>query len=285
MVRLTAQQKKFYQDNGYLHLKNVFSKQELDTVIDEYNKLFKRKNEEQIENSWVGSNETNRINNTPFTVKGVHNLQYHNAIFGKVLYNENLLDALEDIMGPDIMLHHTKAHFKPPEKGAEYPMHQDYHYFPYEKDSPVAAFINLDPADYSNGGLCVYPGSHKLGPQEDFGAKEGNFHWLDKKKFPVEKATPVVAERGDVIIFHYLLIHGSPLNRSDRPRRMLLAQFVTPDDKPIGVQNMFPGFGWMMRGTNYSKDASVSTQWTDLSGQKLYHNRHEAKDLNKIKCP
>lgn len=59
---------------------------------------------------------------------------------------------------------------------------QDYHYFPFEKDSLVAAFLHLDPANPENGGLFVYPGSHKLGPQEDVGAREGNFHYLDQVK-------------------------------------------------------------------------------------------------------
>lgn len=44
----------------------------------------------------------------------------------------------------------------------------------------VAAFLHLDAAGPNNGGLCVYPGSHKLGPQEDVGAKESNFHYVDQ---------------------------------------------------------------------------------------------------------
>lgn len=59
-------------------------------------------------------------------------------------------------------------------------LHQDYHYFPYEKDSMVAAFLHLDAADPQNGGLFVYPGSHKLGPLEDYGAKVGEFHYVDQ---------------------------------------------------------------------------------------------------------
>jgi phytanoyl-CoA hydroxylase len=44
---------------------------------------------------------------------------------------------------------------------------KDYHYFPYEKDSMVAIFVHLDDTNVENGGLAVFPGSHKLGPQED----------------------------------------------------------------------------------------------------------------------
>ena len=46
-------------------------------------------------------------------------------------------------------------------------MHQDYHYFPYEKNSMIAIFVHLDDSDVENGGLAVFPGSHKMGPLKD----------------------------------------------------------------------------------------------------------------------
>ncbi|KAG6453236.1 probable alpha-ketoglutarate-dependent hypophosphite dioxygenase [Manduca sexta] len=262
MTRLTEEQKQFYQDNGYIVVKNVLTEQELAEITEQYDKLFRRKNQEKMESSWVGSDENDRKNDGEMTVKGIHNLQYHHAVFSKFLFNENLLDALEDVMGTEnIVLHHTKCHYKPPEKGAAYPMHQDYHYFPYKKDSMVAAFLHLDAANLENGGLVVYPGSHKLGPQEDIGAKEGNFHYVDQKKFPIEGATPVIAARGDVVIFSYLLVHGSPPNLSTRPRRMMLLQAAAADDQPIGQQPLRPGQGWLLRGVNVDRDASISKRF------------------------
>ena len=67
-----------------------------------------------------------------------------------------------------------KAHLKPPGTGAPFPMHQDYGYFPFKNDSMVAAFIHLDDSDPDNGGLAVYPGSHKIGPLEDKGKQINN---------------------------------------------------------------------------------------------------------------
>lgn len=87
------------------------------------------------------------------------------------------------------------------------------------------------------------------------------FSGLLQKKWPYEKATPVIAERGDVVIFSYLLVHGSTPNLSDRPRRMFLAQFAAADDKPIGDQRQQPGYGWVLRGANLDKDAATSKQF------------------------
>lgn len=63
----------------------------------------------------------------------------------------------------------------------------------------VAAFIHLDAASPKNGGLFVYPGSHKLGPLEDFGPKEGsNFHYVDQAR--ATKHYYVNSDINDVII-------------------------------------------------------------------------------------
>ncbi|CAH0593989.1 unnamed protein product [Chrysodeixis includens] len=262
MGRLTQEQKDFYKNNGYIILKNVLLEEDLSAITEEYDKLFARKNQEKMESSWVGTDADDRKNASEFTVKGIHNLQYHHAVFSSFLFNKDLLDALEDVMETDnIILHHTKAHLKPPEKGAAYPMHQDYHYFPYEKDSMVAAFLHLDAAGPDNGGLFVYPGSHKLGPQRDVGAIESNFHYVDQAKFSLENATPVIADRGDVVVFSYLLVHGSPANRSRRPRRMLLLQAAAADDTPLGDQPLRPGQGWLLRGVNVNRDASISKRF------------------------
>ncbi|KAJ8713780.1 hypothetical protein PYW08_007400 [Mythimna loreyi] len=262
MGRLTQEEKTFYKENGYILLKDVLSEEELNAISEEYDKLFARKNQEKMESSWVGSDADDRKSDATLTVKGIHNLQYHHAVFNSFLFSSKLLDALEDIMETgNIVLHHTKAHLKPPEIGAAYPMHQDYHYFPYQNDSMIAAFLHLDAAGPDNGGLFVYPGSHKLGPQEDVGAKETNFHYVDQTKFSLEKATPVVADRGDVVVFSYLLVHGSPGNTSRRPRRMLLLQAAAAHDRPLAQQPPRPGQGWLLRGVNFDRDASISKRF------------------------
>lgn len=72
-----------------------------------------------------------QIINIPYLqVKGVHNLQNHHAVFGQFMSNPVLLDYLEDIMETkNIMLHYTKALYKPPQNGADIPMHQVNNYY------------------------------------------------------------------------------------------------------------------------------------------------------------
>ncbi|XP_063240666.1 LOW QUALITY PROTEIN: phytanoyl-CoA dioxygenase, peroxisomal-like [Bacillus rossius redtenbacheri] len=255
---LKKEQVQFYRDNGFIKLENVFSDAEFEVISREYDKVFERKKSQNLEATWKGDIVRKETQNKEVSVLSIHNLQYHSSVFTDVITHRRLLDAVQDATGmSDILLHHTKAHVKPPEKGAPFPMHQDYHYFPFKKHSMVAVFIHMDDTTPENGGLAVYPGSHKLGPLEDKGTEiDGmKYHYVDQERFPLSKATPVLARKGDVLIFSYLLVHGSYINSSEKERRMLLIQLMSADDEPLSQTNSTPAQGLVLRGENVGKDA------------------------------
>jgi len=125
----------------------------------------------------------------------------------------------------------------------------------------VAVFIHLDDTDSDNGGLAVFPGSHLLGPQEDKGSVPG-WHYVDQELFSIEKATPLKAiKKVQVVIFSYLLIHGSYPNSSDRIRRMLLFQMMAAEDEKLKQSHQSPCQGMVLRGRNVKADASIKKRF------------------------
>lgn len=190
----------------------------------------------------------------------------HSGVFTKLITNEKLLDALEDVLETsDILLHHTKAHVKPPEKGAPYLMHQDYPYFPHKNHTMLAVFLHLDDTTPENGGLAIYPGSQKLGPLPDRVLIDDNgdsYHYVDPDKYPLSNATPISAKKGEIIMFSYLLLHGSYLNLSSRPRRMFLMQVRAADDEPIKDVHKSPCQGLVLRGKNTLRSANMLNRFT-----------------------
>ncbi|KAJ9589695.1 hypothetical protein L9F63_017101 [Diploptera punctata] len=258
---LTKEQVQFYRDNGFIKLSGIFTDEEVKEISDAYDELFARKRGQELQAAWEGDEMKKAAKQEPVVVLSIHNLQFHSAEFTRLITNKNLLDAMEDLMEtPNILLHHTKAHLKPPENGAPYLMHQDYHYFPFKKHTMVAAFINLDDSSPENGGLAVYPGSHKLGPLKDVGVIEKGeaYHY---KEYPISKATPIYAKKGDVVVFSYLLLHGSYLNKSERVRRMFLLQLMGADDDPTVDTHRSPAQGLVLRGKNVRRDASMATRF------------------------
>lgn len=102
----------------------------------------------------------------------------------------------------------------------------------------VAAFVHMDDSDKENGGLYVFPGSHKNGPLKDV-SPNPDFHYMEPSLFPVEKGYTVNAKKGQVLIFSYLTVHASYPNTSSRTRRMLLIQVCRQKHKCILFKQVF----------------------------------------------
>ncbi len=254
---LSPQQVQFYRENGYLLVKSVFTREEAQYLREEAHALIHRLAEVYSENGinamWGSAR---KITDLPAQLLHCHNAQYHSAAFARLMLDPRLTDRIADLIGENIQLHHTKLFIKPPEKGAPFPMHQDYPYFPHEKHTMLAAIVHFDDAPIEKGCVCVVPGSHKLGPLEH--NPEGGWH-LPVDQYPLESAVPVPAEAGDVVIFSYLTIHGSGVNTSHEARTTLLIQMRDPTDHPTVLTHLSRGQGIMLRGIDPEADAGPNT--------------------------
>ncbi|MFC4775519.1 phytanoyl-CoA dioxygenase family protein [Paenibacillus sp. GCM10023252] len=242
-VKVDAQ---FYNENGYLLVKGVFSPEEVAEMREAVERVIQKAAATKYDRShaWQGDflppEELKKL-----VLKGFHDVHYHEAVFTRALSHPNMTAVLTELIGPNVQLHHSKMLVKPPERGAAFPMHQDYPYFPHARHSMLAASMHLDDSDLENGCLSVIPGSHKQGPLPHVGA-----HYLNHKEYPLSLGTPCPAQAGDVLFFNYLTIHGSDVNRSERPRRNVLFQYRDPADLPINDEHVNWGQGLMVAGEN-----------------------------------
>ena len=235
-----------YTEQGYLHVPDVFTSGQVaemrgavDAIV-ERAALAGRDQNHTWSGSWIDEEERAKL-----SLKGYHDLQYHDACFTRALCHPNMTEVLAAVIGPNVQLHHSKMLVKPPERGAPFPMHQDYPYFPHTKHTVLAASVHLDDTDEENGCLYVVPGSHRLGA---LAASDGDDHHLDADEYPLERGTPVPAKAGDVLFFNYLTVHGSGVNHSTRTRRNVLFQYRDPTDLPRKAQHVNWGQGLMVLG-------------------------------------
>jgi ectoine hydroxylase-related dioxygenase (phytanoyl-CoA dioxygenase family) len=250
---LTPDEVAFYRENGYLLAKGVFTREEAAYLRAEGHALIQRLLEVGAQGTrFEGWGSAAKVTDLPRELLHCHNVQYHSAAFSRLIVDPRLTDRVADLIGPNVQLHHTKLFIKPPEKGAPFPMHQDYPYFGHEKHTMMAAIIHFDDAPLEKGCVRVVPGSHKLGPLEHL--REGGHH-LPVERFPVADATPCPAEAGDVLFFTYLTIHGSGVNTSQEARTTLLVQMRDPTDHPTVLTHLSRGQGMMLRGIDPEADA------------------------------
>jgi ectoine hydroxylase-related dioxygenase (phytanoyl-CoA dioxygenase family) len=239
---LSDEQKRFFDDNGYVVVRGVFTKAECAAWRAELHELSTRLTtlRGEINATWPSVAGQGTVN------RHCHDVQFHVASMTRLICDPRFTAPLQSIIGPNVQLHHTKMFIKPPEKGSPFPLHQDYHYFPHQRDSMLAAVVHFDDATIEKGCIRVVPGSHKLGALKPAAGVHDNS--LPTDRFPIESAVPCEAATGDVLIFSYLTIHGSGINRSPEHRTTMLVQVRDPEDQPKVESHLSQGQGMMLAG-------------------------------------
>ncbi|MDX1931362.1 MAG: phytanoyl-CoA dioxygenase family protein [Capsulimonadales bacterium] len=245
----------FFVENGYYVAKGVYSPEEVRELDEDFDHIVRQLQDsgENINARWSGP-EMEKMDVGSLTVLHTHNVQQYSARWLRALLQPNFLSVAQAILGPDVILHHTKLFMKPPEIGAPFPMHQDWNYFPTEKDTMMAGIIHISEATDEMGCFRVYPGSHKFGR---VGGTSGQSESELLEKHPLSGSTPLEAEPGDVVFFHYFLIHGSMPNRSAKERKTVLVQLHAGDDA-VEEPNGHPNERLVLSGWNYRARRSAA---------------------------
>jgi non-heme Fe2+,alpha-ketoglutarate-dependent halogenase len=133
-----------------------------------------------------------------------------------------ILDVVEALIGPDILLFHTTVWFKGPESAGYVPWHQDATYFGLDPLEQVTAWVALTPSTRDNGCVQLLPGSHRSGqrPHRDQADQRAMLSRGQTLTDALDdsQAVDLVLAPGDVSFHHTLLMHRSAPNLSDKPR-------------------------------------------------------------------
>jgi len=161
-----------------------------------------------------------------------------------------VLDAVEGVMGPDILLlgSHFFCKYPAEERGERFvAWHQDVAYWGLEPPLAVSAWIAIDDADEANGCMRVIPGSQRLGLLVHAKAGQpGNLLSVNQAVPPElvdeARAVSVPLRAGQMSLHHGLLLHSSLPNRSNRRRCGLTLRYVPPAVKQVALNSL--GEAW-----------------------------------------
>ena len=141
-----------------------------------------------------------------------------------------LLDAVERVLGPDILAWNSVWFVKMPGDPTYISWHQDGAYWGLEPMEVLTAWVALGPATRANGCMRVLPGSHR-GPalkQRDTFAPDNALSRGQEIEVAVDEAQAVdlALEPGQMSMHHLWIVHGSDPNRSAVPRVGLAIRYV-----------------------------------------------------------
>ncbi|AEI94919.1 putative phytanoyl-CoA dioxygenase family protein [Roseobacter litoralis Och 149] len=147
-----------------------------------------------------------------------------------------ILDVVEGILGPDIMIYAVEFFIKEPRTNQIVSMHQDLTYWGLGAiDGLVTAWLSLSPATPASGCMDFVRGSHKnaILPHEDTFAENNLLSRGQEVQVDVADAdkVPIEIHPGQISLHHGLTIHGSGPNTTDDRRIAAVIRYCTPDVK------------------------------------------------------
>jgi len=226
---ISAAQREFFDQNGYVIVSNLFSKEEANYYLDYYMEL---RNDER-----AGADRRIRDPKKKDPLLEFPRLmQMHrwDEVTLNWLLDPRINQCLTALLDREPLAVQTMHYFKPP-KARGQALHQDNYYLRVQPGTCMAAWMALDRCDEVNGCLQVVPGSHTwpILCTEQANTKAS---FTDVTvPIPADVApVPVKLKQGDVLFFNGSLVHGSFPNRSrTRFRRSLIGHYIEGDSEKV----------------------------------------------------
>ena len=202
MTYLSSNQLKQYESEGFVSSINIFSKDEAKKIRNEI---------EMIEKEIPGELEKS----------GRYNAHLISPLLDEVTHNPKILDAVQSLIGKNILVCGTTLFIKNPNEKGFVSYHQDAKYIGLEPHNWVTAWVAITDSNEHNGCMRMWAGSHKENlKQHDQKFNERNLLTRGQtiNDVPVDETTSLVLTAGQMSLHHPTVVHGSELNNSDDRR-------------------------------------------------------------------
>ena len=222
MSYLSSNQLKQYNDEGFVSPINIFSKEKAKEIRNEI-ELIENKIPNELEKS------------------GRYNAHLISPLLDEVTHNSKILDAVQSLIGENILVCGTTLFIKNPNEKGFVSYHQDAKYIGLEPHNWVTAWVAITDSNEKNGCMRMWSGSHKDNLKEhDQKFNEGNLLTRGQtvKNVPKDETTPLVLEAGQMSLHHPTVVHGSELNKSnDRRIGFVIQSYIGTNVKQVLGKN------------------------------------------------
>lgn len=149
-----------------------------------------------------------------------------------LVHDDGLLDAVEDVLGPNILCWASAFFTKEAHDDGFVSWHQDSTYWGLSTPEVTTAWVALSPSTSENGCMRVIPGSHTA-EQISHTDTHHESNMLSRgqvidTEIDEGKAVDIVLKPGEMSLHHVRLIHGSEANRSEDRRIGFAIRYIPP---------------------------------------------------------
>ncbi|MSO93822.1 MAG: phytanoyl-CoA dioxygenase family protein [Rhodospirillales bacterium] len=282
---LTETQLKQYRDQGYVLVSGAAGPTEIEPLLRQLDHWIEEsrghaKSYGELSNGWPRFDlEPGHSAETP-RVRRVCNPTDISDVYKNFAWNGRLPDMVADVFGPNVKFLNCRINIKMPGMVARAPYHQDHPFQPHTNDDWMTCLLFLDDMDEENGCLKVVPGSHRT---QHTHFHDGVFASTVAEDLHPEfdrKVVPIIGRVGDVCLLDSWSVHGSAPNRSRRPRRFLILDYLAADAFPLAPSNMPSQYaGEIVRGEP-TRVARLTPRSVELPGERRSASIFTEQDAN-----
>ncbi len=225
-MRLSADQVDFFITNGYLSVGPLLESLELEMLQSEYDAEFRMAIENRTCRN-LSADGGSEGKTAPRQLYQITQLCERNIHFRRLLYNDKLLDIIQSLIGPNILLFEDQALWKPAFTGGRVFWHQDNAYWRCTPANLVSCWLTLDNAVRENGAMQIIPGSH-LQPLQHTSATEQGVLLKSQVSDDDPRAIVVELPAGGCMLHHCRTLHSTAPNSTRHQRRAYAMHFMTP---------------------------------------------------------
>ena len=252
MANLSSNQLKQYNDNGYVAPIDILSTEEAFKARQEI-ELIEKEMPSEIDKS------------------GRYNVHLISPELDKIVHNLKILDAVESIIGKNILVCSTTLFIKNPNQTGYVSYHQDAKYIGLEPHNWVTAWVAITDSYEENGCMKMWPDSHIEIKDHNQKFDKGNLLTRGQtvENVPENEVKSVELKAGQMSLHHPRIVHGSGINKSDDRRiGFVIQSYIGTNVKQVlgknGVQ--------IARGTDefrYHEEISRVKNFMDEEGMAL----------------
>jgi ectoine hydroxylase-related dioxygenase (phytanoyl-CoA dioxygenase family) len=159
----------------------------------------------------------------------------------ELVHHPKIVDAVEDVIGPDILCWTTNFFIKEAANPGFISWHQDSTYWGLEPHDVITAWVAFTRSDLISGCMKVIPGtqagdqlSHVDTFHKDNLLSRGQEIAVDVEE---SKAVPILLEPGEMSLHHIKLVHGSEPNRSTDRRIGFAIRYIPTYVKQVKIRD------------------------------------------------
>lgn len=226
--------RRHYQDEGYVVVEDVVDADILRSMSDALDRIEREVAAGKLAphlRRWVTleREQNHRARAETSTISNIMELPLFDPTFRDLIVHPRVLDILQALFEScEFSFHNLKSICKMPGGRAPFRWHRDLPFLPHTSANLITCMLCVDPMTVNNGGTVVYPGSHRVPPEQI----SDDDRDIPESDLPAN-GTTIECPAGSAVLFHANIVHGGGPNLTPSKRRNVIGIWAGPDVHPI----------------------------------------------------